>query len=515
MNNEEAIDYIIDKLQNGGKNLKVLKNEVARKFKLKQVLKNSEIIERIKERKIITNFKLLKKPMRTLSGVTPVAVMIKPEKSCLYKCIFCPFTGRAAKSYTGDEPAARRSIDNGFDPYKQVKMRLNQFNIGGHSTDKCEVIVMGGTFLAMDEEYKNYFIKNIYDACNCKKSTNIKNAKKINETAEHRIVGLTIETRPDVCTTKHIDEILEFGATRIELGVQNPDDEIYKITKRGHLTKHVVESTKNLKDACFKIVYHLMPGQPGSNREKDIEMVKKVFENPDFKPDMLKIYPTLVIPKTELYTMMHQGKYTPYTSEQAAEIISEFYRYIPKYVRVMRIQRDIPATNIAEGVKKSNLREMVESKMREKGIVPKEIRYREIGLNKMDFKSADFEIKRMDYEASLGKEIFLSFENKDDSIIAGFLRLRIPGKSHRKEIDSKTALIRELHIYGQELDVGKRETKKAQHKGLGRELLEMAEKIAKEEFGKTKMVIIAGTGVREYYFKLGYKRAGPYVKKNL
>jgi elongator complex protein 3 len=509
----DALDYIIEKLLKG-EEIRKIKLEAAKLYSLERMPRNSDIIRRMKEKGLENRIKLFKRPMRTLSGVTPIAVMIKPEQSCNWRCVYCPFTGRAAKSYTGEEPAALRARDNDFDAYKQVISRIGQFEAGGHETEKCEVIVMGGTFLAMDKAYKHGFIKGIYDACNGTPSESISHAKSINEKSKHRVIGLTIETRPDVCTEKHIDEILEFGATRIELGVQNPDDEIYKATKRGHGTEAVLKATKQLKDSSFKVLYHIMPGLPGSSSEKDIKMSKKLFEDERFRPDMLKIYPTLVIPGTELYESMKRGEYSPYSAEEAADIISEFYRYIPKYVRVMRIQRDIPATNIAEGVKKSNLRELVERKFREKGIIPKEIRYREVGLANVDFNSDDFELKRLDYNASSGKEVFLSFENKDDSLIAGFLRLRMPQESHRQEIDGKTALIRELHIYGRELALDKK-GKAAQHHGLGSELLSEAERIAKEEFNRNKMIVISGVGVREYYYNKGYRLLGPYVAKKL
>jgi len=506
---KRAIKYIVDKLILGERDLKKLKNEASKKFHLKEVVRNADIFSEFPKRKLTEEMILLlrKKPIRTLSGVSPVAVMIKPEGSCPWKCVYCPFTGKAAKSYTGYEPAAMRAIDNKFDPRKQTVSRLKQFNETGHSTEKCEVILMGGTFLRMPERYKRFFIKGIYDGLNGKKSNNITQAKKTNEKSKHRMVGLTIETRPDVCGKKEINEMLEYGATRVELGVQNPDDRIYKIVKRGHTVRDVVKATALLKNSSFKVLYHLMPGLPGSSAKKDISAIKKIFSNPDFMPDMLKIYPTLVMEGTGAYKMMKKGEYEPYTVDEAVEVISEFYRYVPKYVRIMRIQRDIPANMIFEGVKKSNLRELVEKRIKEKKILIKEIRSREV--RSKDF-SDNFSLKRMDYTASKGKEIFLSFENKDS--IAGFLRLRIPKNSHRKEIGNNSALVRELHVYGEETPLKKKG--KIQHSGVGSKLLEKAELIAKE-FNKEKMIIISGVGVREYYYKKGYKLLGPYVCKAL
>ncbi len=512
----EALDYIIDQiLTHGRTDISILKSEAAKKFKLEKMLKTSDIFQYIPNEKLTPELtKLLKrKPMRTLSGVTPIAVMIKPEGSCNWQCIFCPFTGKAAKSYTGEEPAALRSRQNNYDPFLQAKARLHQFEINGHPTDKCEVIVMGGTFLAMDQSYKTSFIKGIYDALNEKESKTLAVALEINESASHRVIGLTIETRPDVCTENHINEILSYGATRVELGVQHPDDELYKRTKRGHLTQHVLDATQLLKDSSFKVLYHVMPGQPGSNPDKDIAMVKNLFDNEVFRPDMIKIYPTLVIGGTELYEQMRRGEFEPYSSEQAADVISEFYRYIPKYVRVMRIQRDIPATKIERGVTKSNLRELVEEAIRKKRIHSQEIRMREVGLQKSSIDLSEFSIERLDYGASGGKEIFLSYEETKKNLIAGFIRLRIPSESHRSEITASTALIRELHVYGNEAPLNKIAT--VQHHGLGTRLLEEAERIAYEEFDKKKMIIISGVGVRPYYYRYGYHPEGPYVAKAL
>ena len=454
--------------------------------------------------------------------------MIKPEGSCRWNCIYCPAAGKAAKSYTGEEPAALRARANNFDSAMQVKDRLNQFTIGGHPTSKCEIIVMGGTFLQMDENYKQNFIKGIYDALNndsenkkrSTKSKTLSESKKRNETAKHRCVGLTIETRPDVCGKKEIEEMLEYGTTRVELGVQHPSDEIYRLVNRGHVVADVVRATALLKDNGLKVLYHIMPGLPGSNPKKDIGMIKELFENPQFRPDMLKIYPALVIGGTKLYEMMKRGEcnYKPYSSEEAADLIAEFYRYIPKYVRVMRIQRDIPAGLIAGGVKKSNLRELVENKIRERGIIPKEIRWREIGLNK-EKPCGKFGIKTETYSASKGTEVFISYESITEGIISGFLRLRIPdGSISRKEIDKNTAIVRELHVYGSEEPVGVAGGKSkisAQHTGIGRALLKEAEKIAKKGFKKSEIVINSGIGVRRYYYKLGYKPKGSYVAKNL
>jgi elongator complex protein 3 len=313
--------------------------------------------------------------------------------------------------------------------------------------------------------------------------------------------------------------MLSYGATRVELGVQHPDDRIYETVKRGHDVRDVVAATKILKDSAFKVLYHIMPGLPGSNPKKDIAMVKKLFSDERFRPDMLKIYPTLVMPGTQLHGMMKRGEYAPYSSEKAADAISEFYRYIPKYVRVMRIQRDIPSGLIADGAKKSNLRELVEQNVKEKKIRSEEIRSREIGLLGREFVGSEFRLRRFGYDASGGTEIFLSSED-NGGLLAGFLRLRLPGESCRKEIDRRTALIRELHVYGKEVAIQKTGNLKlgtviAQHMGIGSELLSEAERIAGEEFHKKKMIVISGIGAREYYRGKGYKLVEAYMRKKL
>jgi len=447
--------------------------------------------------------------MRTLSGVTPVAIMVRPEGSCTWSCIYCPYTGNAPKSYTGEEPAALRARQSKFDPAVQVRTRLRHFRETGHPVSKCELILMGGSFLQMPEPYKRSFVKSAYDAFNGKKSASLASAKKLNETAKSRVVGFTIETRPDLCGKKQIDEILQYGATRVELGVQNPDDRIYKKINRGHGVKEVETATSLLKDSAFKVCYHIMPGLPGSDEKKDILMFRKLFSDSRFKPDMLKIYPTLVIPGTKLYEMWKEGKYEPYSAEKAACVSSRAYRYIPPYVRVMRIQRDIPLPLIGAGVEKSNLRELVEREVKKAGIPQMEIRAREIREGKIS--PEDAELSCMKYNAGGGEEFFLSYESQKRLI--GFVRLRIPKNPFRKEITRNTALIRELHVYGSEAPVGKEG--KAQHRNFGTLLLEEAERIAKEDYDSRKMLIISGAGVRPYYFSKGYAGDGPYVSRKL
>ena len=508
MDRKKAIDFAISRLLQGERDLDKLKREAGKRFMLSSMITNPELLANFPRQKLTPAIKelLIKKPTKTISGVTPVAVMTRPEGSCRWKCIYCPPIGLAAKSYTGYEPAALRGRQNHFDPYLQASSRVKQLEEAGHAADKCEIIVMGGTFLQTDPEYKRFFIKGLYDALNGWRANTLEEAMEANETAKRRIIGLTLETRPDVCLP-YIKEMLSYGATRVELGVQHADDRIYKLIRRGHKVKDVVDATKGLKNAAFKVLYHIMPGLPGSDRRKDLAFVKKLFSDERFRPDMLKIYPTLVLRGTLLHDWMRKGKYEPYSTEEAADLISEFYRHIPKYVRVMRIQRDIPVPRISSGVKKSNLRELVEERIREKGIEPLEIRYREVGMQKKMPDLSKFKIRRTDYKASGGKEVFLSYEDKD-GIIAGFTRLRIPSSK------SECALIRELHVYGSEVPIDMSGLDRVQHHGIGSKLLNEAEDIA-ADLGKEKMIVISGVGAREYYKKHSYAKLGPYMAKKL
>ncbi|MCX6773792.1 MAG: tRNA uridine(34) 5-carboxymethylaminomethyl modification radical SAM/GNAT enzyme Elp3 [Candidatus Micrarchaeota archaeon] len=513
MKKSRAIKFIIGQLLLGKNDLNRIKKEASEKFGLKDMPKTSDIFRIFPKGKLDkeTRKLLFRKPMRTASGVTPIAVMVKPGKSCRWNCIYCPVGNRLApKSYTGYEPAARRARSVGFDPKKQVETRLMHYRIQGHPTDKCEIIIMGGTFLNMPKKYQKDFIKSIYDTLNGKKSKSLEIAKAKNEKARHRMIGLTLETRPDVCSERNIDDALSYGATRVELGVQHPDDKIYRMICRGHSVKEVAKATERLKDSGFKVCYHIMPGILGSNKKKDIGMMKKLFNDQRFKPDMLKIYPTLVTKGTKLYDIYRKGKYSPYSAQEASEVISEMYRHIPYYARIMRIQRDIPTNLLEAGVENSNLREMVERKAIEKEIEIKEIRFRE---PKYLDKKTKLMLFRQDYKASNGKEIFLSFEDEKRKNIFGFVRLRIPHRPFVPEIDKKTGLIRELHVYGMEAEIGKEGD--IQHKGLGKRLLKEAEKIAKNEFGMKRLAVISGVGAREYYYRLGYEKDGNYVSRIL
>ncbi len=445
----------------------------------------------------------MKKVSRTISGVTPVAVMAKPFP-CPGKCVYCPSSPDAPKSYTVESPAVLRARKCDFEPKKQVQFRLNTLGDMGHALDKVELIIMGGTFLAYPQEYQYQFVKDCYDALNARQATNLEEAKKLNETAEHRCVGLCIETRPDFCGEKEIRSMLEFGATRVEIGVQTLDDDIHHLTKRGHGVAEVVSATKLLRGHGFKVYYHWMPGLPGSTPEHDLELSRELFDDERFRPDGLKLYPTLVVAGSELESWHRDGRYQPYTNEEMIDLLVDIKALIPKYVRIPRLMRDIPSKFILAGCKDLALRGTIRKRMGELGIQCNCIRCREYGHRLRDgWVIGEPGLTRLDYETSEGKEIFLSYEDANGTLFA-LLRLRA---------NNSSAFIRELHVFGSEVPLGERRDEGAQHKGLGEKLLREAERIATEEFGVRKLCILSGVGAREYYRSLGYSLEGAYMVK--
>jgi len=457
---------------------------------------------------------VVKKPVRTISGVTPLTVVLKPRKCNHGTCIYCPGGDYVPQSYTNKSPAIMRALALQFDPYAQVKNRLYVLNKMGHPTDKIELIILGGTFLEYPINYQYEFIKKCYDALNDKDSPDLKTAKEINETTEHRCIGMCIENRPDNCSPEEIERMLEFGTTRVEIGVQIPDDEIYKKTNRGHTVQDVIEATKALKNAGFKLGYHIMPGLPYSNYAKDIEMFKKIFQSPLFRPDQLKIYPCQVIEDSPLAKTHKIIGFKPYDEKQTREILIKMMRMIPKYCRVMRMMREFPKEKLIEGVEKLDLRKDIEYDFRKSKENLKEIRMREVGFNQKKI-NLDTKLKIIEYEASDGKEFFLEFVNKED-ILFGLLRLRLYNDASQKRGDSifNKALVRELHVYGHSVKIGEKEEHATQHTGLGKALLSKAEEITRKH-NISKLSIISGIGVREYYKKLGYNLRGFYMVKEI
>lgn len=467
--------------------------------------------------------------IRTQSGVAVVAVLTK-SYPCPGKCIYCPSEKDMPKSYLSNEPAVMRAIDSHFDPYRQMQNRLRSLELNGHQTDKIELIVMGGTFSFLPKAYQKKFIIRCFQGANeykqnrkinkLKKPTASKRTpdeelsfqQKKNETAKHRIIGLTLETRPDYIDAKEILNFRQLGCTRVELGVQSLYDDVLELNKRGHLIQSTVEATKMLKDAGFKINYHMMPGLPGSTPGRDFKMFKALFEGPKFQPDMLKIYPTVVLENSELHKIWKKGKYVPLTNSAFEKLVVKIKNEaITPYVRIARLIRDVPTPSIIAGPTVSNLRQI---------IIPQSncpcIRCREVGAGFVV--KEEIVLDRINYSASDGKEIFLQFVSPDKKRLFALLRLRIPTENNANHFIGalkNSALIREVHTYGKLTKIDTKDSSSPQHIGLGKRLLLEAEKIAKEEYGFKKIVVISGVGVRGYYRKAGYKLQDTYLIKKI
>ena len=452
----------------------------------------------------------MRKTSRTISGVTPVAVMAQPGP-CPGSCVFCPTYAEAPKSYTPESPAVLRAISSKFDPYEQTELRLKILKKMGHPDDKIELIIMGGTFLACPEEYQYSFIKSCYDALNSCISGSLDEAKRLNETAAHRCVGLCIETRPDWCGEHEISRMLDFGTTRVELGVQTLDDDIYRLVRRGHTVEEVIKATKLLKKYGLKVYYHWMPGLPGSTPAHDLAMTRRLFEDDEFKPDGLKLYPTLVVSHTELETWHKEGKYVPYTMDETVKLLTDMKLLVPKYVRISRVMRDIPTKFILAGCNDLALRSSVQQAMKTKDIQCQCIRCREYGHRQRGkWEIGEPALTRYEYNASGGKEILLSYEDAGGTLF-GLLRLRINTGGG----DIYPSMVREIHVFGAAVPIGEQNDQAAQHKGLGGLLLKEAERISREEYSAAKIAVISGVGARDYFRTEGYQLENAYMVKDL
>ncbi len=475
------------------------KIKLAEKYGLRKIPLNVEILNAAPQSIRLELSKFIKtKPTRTVSGVSIVAVAAKPAP-CPGQCIYCPKGEEAPQSYTGYEPAMLRARSNKYDPFKQVENRLWQLDLEGHDLSKNELIVLGGNFPSQDWKYQKWFIKRCFDAFNEKTSRTLKQAQKLNETAKHRVVGLTLECRPDTINTK---KFLELGCTRIELGLQSVYDSVLKKVCRGHTVQEAANTIKKLKDNCFKVLLHIMLGLPGSSLKKDIEMFKILFKDERFKPDAVKIYPTLVVKGTELYNIWMKGEYTPVNADYVHKVLKEFYKVCPPYCRLHRAQRDIPREHFEAGPIRSSIRQDVLEEIHKS----KEIRFREAGhvFNRSGCAPKHIEITVKKYKASGGEEYFIAAEDVGKNILVGFCRLRL--------VRDKPAMVRELHVYSEVAPIGAEGV--LQHKGWGARLLKKAEEIAKKD-GKKNIIIISGCGVKLYYKNRGYNYAGAYMSKVL
>jgi elongator complex protein 3 len=455
---------------------------------------------------------LRKKPVKTISGVSVITV-VAPIYSCPHgKCIYCPggVQQGTPQSYTGREPVIIEARKADYNPYRQILMRLEKLRRLGHKADKVEIIIIGGTFTATSKSFQRQFIKGCLDALNGVISPDLETALMNAENASTHVSGITVETKPDWAKYLRARELVDMGVTRVELGVQALDDDILMAINRGHTVADVVEATADLKDLAFKVCYHMMPNLPGSTPERDLEMLRRLFSSEEFRPDMLKIYPTLVLPDTDLEKMWRRGLYQPYSDKELIWVLSELFSDIPPYVRVNRILREIPLDYALDGCRVANLRQEVERRLSGRCRC---IRCREVG--RRPARMERLTVNHLKYRASGGEEWFITVDDEDADSLIGFLRLRIPGRYLRPELEN-SALVRELHVYGVMTPVGlEPDGKSAQHRGFGRTLLSEAERIAFEEYGLDRVAVISGVGVRNYYRKMGYERNGPYMCKKL
>ncbi|QZA89218.1 tRNA uridine(34) 5-carboxymethylaminomethyl modification radical SAM/GNAT enzyme Elp3 [Salinarchaeum sp. IM2453] len=514
-----------------------LKREVCSEHSAPRVPKNTELLDHAPDgRREDLEAILQRKPVRTASGVSPVAIMTSPKTCPHGQCLYCPggpdSEFSSAQSYTGDEPAAARAEQNDYDPYGQVTLRLNQLREIGHPVDKTELIVMGGTFPARSHDYQEFFVKRALEAMNDfdpEAEPNPAEGKSFaqdpseyefkylediieeNETASVRNIATTFETKPDWCDIEQIDRMLSLGGTKVEVGVQTTFERVNREMRRGHGIQESIDANRRLRDAGFKVGFHMMPGQPGTSLEMVREDFRRIFEQSDWRPDYLKIYPTLVVPDTVVYDMHHRDEFSPLKSERAAELIADIKEMIPPYTRLQRVMRDIPAGHISAGIQKSNLRQLARHELEDRGETCRCIRCREVGMNEETPDS--IELLEQRYEAVGGTEYFLSFEDQDQDLLIGFCRLRFPGNPHRPELQN-AAIIRELHVYGNQIGIGK-SSDDWQHQGYGKQLLARAEEITADA-GYDRLAVISGIGAREYYRnKLEYEQDGPYVVKDL
>lgn len=512
------------------------KKLVSKYYKLSSLPTNADIIiSGSEEEQLLVREFLRKKPVRTISGVAVIAAMTSPAPCPHGTCIPCPggpaSSFASPQSYMGREPSTMRAIQCNYDPYRITTTRLEQLKHIGHDIEKAELIIMGGTYSARTLDYQEWYVKRCLEAMNDFFGTEwrehahvigkeypyltLEEVQKANETARVRNVGMTFETRPDWAKEEHIDILLKLGATKVEIGVQSTYDFVLSRINRGHTVADTAEANRALRDSALKVGFHMMPHLPGMDINGDIRNFKRLFRDSRFMPDYLKIYPTLVTEGTELQRMWQNGEYEALTDENAVGLLSQIKAFLPKWVRLQRIQRDIPANQILAGTCKSNIRQLAKSRLKEHGGSCRCIRCREVGhniLNGVIPAPESIKLNVEKYDCCRGTEYFISFDDVRSDILIGFLRLRFPHDPHRPELQN-SALVRELHVYGSMVPVGENAKKYDwQHRGYGTELLAYAEEVAKDA-GFGKISIISGIGAREYYRRQGYILDGVYMSK--
>lgn len=501
-------------------NLNSLRGKIAKKHRLKTQPPLTAIIAAVPEQyKKYVLPKLIAKPIRTSSGIAVVAVMCKPHRCphIAYTgniCVYCPGGPDSdfeysTQSYTGYEPTSMRAIRARYDPYEQARGRVDQIKSLGHSVDKVEYIIMGGTFMSLPQSYRDTFIAQLHNALSGYPGTKVEESVAAAAHSTIKCVGITIETRPDYCLQPHLDSMLTYGCTRLEVGVQSLYEDVARDTNRGHTVAAVAHTFCLAKDAGFKVVSHMMPDLPNVGMERDLDQFVEYFSNPAFRTDGLKIYPTLVIRGTGLYELWRTGRYKSYTPNALIDLVARILALVPPWTRIYRVQRDIPMPLVTSGVENGNLRELALSRMKDFGTTCRDVRTREVGINevKNKIRPSQVELVRRDYVANGGWETFLAYEDPRQDILIALLRLRKCSKetTYREELTGQqTSLVRELHVYGSAVPVHGRDPRKFQHQGYGTLLMEKAERIASREHGSEKIAVISGVGVRSYYTKLGY-----------
>lgn len=545
----EISQKIID-LYKRGERIDVTKimRGAARDHRLDQVPRVVDVISCIPLEYQALIAQLRVKPVRTASGVAVVAVMCIPHR-CPHIaltgniCVYCPGGPDSSfefstQSYTGYEPTSMRAIRARYDPFEQARDRLRQLKNLGHSTDKVEYIIMGGTFMSLPEQYRNEFIIKLHDALSGHHSSTVEEAVKASAEGRQKCVGITIETRPDYCLRPHLNKMLSYGCTRIEIGVQSVYEDVARDTNRGHSVESVCDCFCLAKDSGYKIVAHMMPNLPNVDKKRDLAQFREYFDNPKFRSDGLKIYPTLVIKDTGLYELWRSGRYRSYSPDELVDFLATILGYVPPWTRIYRVQRDIPMTLVSSGVEYGNIRELALARMRDYNTRCRDVRTREVGIKSIheDVSPDEIELVRRDYAANEGWETFLSYEDTRQDILVGLLRLRkCSGSTFRKELadvcqckmqedgykvhaavhNRNCSIIRELHVYGSAVAVEHRNSQRYQHRGFGAMLISEAERIARDEHGSDKLAIISGVGTRNYYSRFGYHLEGPYMVKYL
>lgn len=521
----EIVEILLKNPPKSSKDLSKIKREICKKYSLDSFPRNSDILQMATddERELVLPF-LIKKPSRTLSGVAVVAVMSKPLPCPHGKCTMCPGGPEqdSPQSYTGFEPAAMRGQMYNYDPKEQVIARLQQLEAIGHNTSKIDLILMGGTLPAAPLDYQEFFIKGCLDGVTKKNTKTMAEAISAAEKSKRRCIGITVETRPDTCSLENLKRELDWGITRVELGVQVVSDKVYKRINRGHTVEDVTIAFKRLRDLGLKVTAHMMVGLPGISWEEELASYKTLMTDSRFVPDELKIYPLMLMENTKLYDEHLAGDYQALTFKETVKRVAEFKANTLPSMRIKRVLRDIPATKIFAGPKKSDLREYAQKFLEESGRTCRCIRCREVGHKQQKGiipSEKDIELVRREYNASGGKEIFLSFEDTSQDIILGFLRLRHPSEDKIiSEVNNKSfSIIREIHVYGSVVGIGTQAERKIdwQHKGFGTKLIDEATRISRDEVGSELLLVTSGIGVREYYAKRGFKRLMPYMVKPL